>query len=136
MSLYSDSNDEEENYGEMVQLIELSNDCSEDREKCLKDTSIPPSESSIPEEDTAGLASTKLRELGILLLVNIVYFLSVSVDTLLLPFFTHETVTRGLTEVHSGFIFGVYDLAKFAISPFCAEMVSSSLFVMFLLFPI
>mgnify|MGYP001794065424 CR=1 FL=1 len=28
------------------------------------------------------------------------------------------------------------DLAKFAFSPFCAEIVSSSLFVMFLLFPI
>lgn len=110
------SYDEEQDGGETRKLI------AEDDSKQLKQDSV----SDDANLENTGLGSTKWREFGIIVLVAVVYFLGLSVDTLLLPFFTHEALSRGLTEVHGGLIFATYDLARFVVTPFCPSMVSTS----------
>lgn len=70
-------------------------------------------------------ANLSVRKQRILLLVLLsVQFLTLSVDTVLLPFFPHEGLLKGLTPTTIGIVFAVYELSRFIFSPIFGSMVS------------
>lgn len=69
-------------------------------------------------------AKSKLQETGFIMLLLIISAISLCIDLIPLPFFTHEAKKRGLVEVEAGIILSCYDVARFIAAPLSPMIVS------------
>ena len=79
---------------------------------------------SKPEPQYGFNTKTKAQETAILCLLLVLSAISLCIDLIPLPFFTHEAKKRGLTETQAGIIISCYDLARFVSAPLCPTIVS------------
>lgn len=76
------------------------------------------------ENSSDGLASNKVKETLIIIILLISQVLCLSVDLFLVPFFAYEASKRGLSETQAGVILGSFDLARFFAGPATSFVVS------------
>ena len=102
--------------------------CGEDTEetKLLIEDKIKSLESSDIEPPSRERTVSKGRQWSLFVTLMLLQFLTLSIDTFLLPFFTEKAFAKNLTELQVGVIFSGYNFSRFIGATFLVQWVSLS----------
>lgn len=77
-----------------------------------------------PDFDSKNTESRSCGQKVAFLALLLLQFCHLCTDSLLIPFFPNEALTKGLTHVHLGVVYSAYEFTRFLSAPIFGSLVS------------